>query len=43
MNVLVLYAVYCMNVDAAAKAELEKMKQESVAKGMVYYDKLKKN
>jgi hypothetical protein len=26
-----------MHVDAAAKADLEKMKQESIAKGVVYY------
>jgi hypothetical protein len=29
-----------MHVDAAAKADLEKMKQESVAKGVVFYNML---
>jgi hypothetical protein len=29
-----------MHVDAAAKADLEKVKQESVAKGVVYYNML---
>ena len=38
MYALISHVMYCMHVDAAAKADLEKMKQESIAKGVVYHD-----
>ena len=40
MHALISHVMYCMHVDAAAKADLEMLKQESIAKGMVYYNML---
>ena len=37
MYALISHVMYCMHVDAAAKADLEKAKQEFIAKGIVYH------